>query len=177
MDTYLTESFIKKSQETEINEQEEKEPSLDDLMKFANTDLRQLIYVFKDSAAGRLKMDNGEISVGMVKKLSPPPKTLLAPREGQAEEMPQTLKPVTSKYLGILRLQGKKGTPLVSPGEYVKKGQTLAIVETLNIKNEIKADRSGVVVEIFEEDGRPVEYGEILFLIDTGISNGEQRAE
>ncbi|QEK18890.1 Biotin carboxyl carrier protein of acetyl-CoA carboxylase [[Clostridium] hylemonae DSM 15053] len=48
---------------------------------------------------------------------------------------------------------------------YVKKGQTLAIVEAMKLMNEIESDYDGTVTEILAENGQPVEYGQPLFRI------------
>ena len=44
-------------------------------------------------------------------------------------------------------------------------GQTLCVVEAMKTFNEIQADKAGKVVEIIKQDGDPVEYGEVLFVI------------
>jgi acetyl-CoA carboxylase biotin carboxyl carrier protein len=43
----------------------------------------------------------------------------------------------------------------------------LCIVEAMKLMNEIEADTAGRVVEILIEDGKPVEYGDRLFRIET----------
>ena len=55
--------------------------------------------------------------------------------------------------------------PIVSVGESVKKGQTLAIVEAMKLMNEIESDFDGKVAEIYAENGQAVEYGQPLFRI------------
>lgn len=55
----------------------------------------------------------------------------------------------------------------VNTGDRVKKGDVLCIVEAMKLMNEIEADASGKIVEICLEDAQMVEYGEVLFRIDT----------
>ena len=55
--------------------------------------------------------------------------------------------------------------PVVSVGDPVKKGQTLAIVEAMKLMNEIESDFDGKVAEIYVENGQAVEYGQPLFRI------------
>ena len=55
--------------------------------------------------------------------------------------------------------------PVVSVGDQVKKGQTLAIVEAMKLMNEIESDFDGKVAEIYVENGQAVEYGQPLFRI------------
>lgn len=54
----------------------------------------------------------------------------------------------------------------VSIGDYVKKGQVLAIVEAMKLMNEIESEYEGVVKEICVTNGQPVEFGQKLFVIE-----------
>lgn len=56
--------------------------------------------------------------------------------------------------------------PFVEVGATVKEGQTLLIIEAMKTMNQIPAPRSGKVTEILVDDGRPVEYGEALVVIE-----------
>ena len=59
--------------------------------------------------------------------------------------------------------------------EYVKVGSrvtpdtTVAIVMAMKVNNEIKAECSGTIVEIVAKNEDPVDYGTVLFRVDTGI--------
>ncbi len=55
--------------------------------------------------------------------------------------------------------------PFVQPGDRVRKGQVLCIIEAMKLMNEIESDADGVVVEIYPSNGQPVEFGERLFAI------------
>jgi acetyl-CoA carboxylase biotin carboxyl carrier protein len=56
--------------------------------------------------------------------------------------------------------------PFVEVGVQVKAGDTLIIIEAMKTMNQIPAPRSGTVTQILIEDGRPVEYGEPLMIIE-----------
>lgn len=60
--------------------------------------------------------------------------------------------------------------PFVEKGDKVKKGQVLCIVEAMKVMNEIESDVDGTVVDILVENAEPVEYNQVLFLIDTSSS-------
>ncbi len=62
--------------------------------------------------------------------------------------------------------------PFVELGGSVRKGDILCIVEAMKVMNEIKSDYEGVVREILVENGKPVEYGQILFVIQLSTSSG-----
>jgi len=53
----------------------------------------------------------------------------------------------------------------VQVGDHVNKGDTLCIIEAMKVMNEIQADISGQITEVFAEDGDSVEYGQPLFSI------------
>ena len=55
--------------------------------------------------------------------------------------------------------------PFVKVGDAVEKGQVLCIIESMKLMNEIESEVAGTVVAKLVESGRPVEYGEGLFLI------------
>jgi acetyl-CoA carboxylase biotin carboxyl carrier protein len=57
--------------------------------------------------------------------------------------------------------------PFVKPGDHVKSGQVVCIVEAMKLMNEIESDVSGVVVRALVENAQPVEYGQPLFAIRT----------
>lgn len=56
--------------------------------------------------------------------------------------------------------------PFVEVGSKVQAGQTLLIIEAMKTMNQIPAPRAGTVVQIMIEDGRPVEFGEPLMIIE-----------
>ncbi len=57
--------------------------------------------------------------------------------------------------------------PFVEVGDQVKVGQTLCILEAMKLMNELASDVDGVVREIKVENGAAVEYGQVLFDIET----------
>lgn len=54
----------------------------------------------------------------------------------------------------------------VEIGQDVNVGSVLCIVEAMKLMNEIESDLEGRVVQILAENGKPVEYNQVLFLID-----------
>ncbi|CAN0916802.1 Biotin carboxyl carrier protein of acetyl-CoA carboxylase 2, chloroplastic [Linum grandiflorum] len=55
--------------------------------------------------------------------------------------------------------------PFVKVGDTVQKGQVVCIIEAMKLMNEIEADKSGTIVEVVAEDGKPVTIGTPLFVI------------
>jgi acetyl-CoA carboxylase biotin carboxyl carrier protein len=56
--------------------------------------------------------------------------------------------------------------PLVEVGQSVKEGDRLCLIEAMKTFNDIVAPRSGTITRILFDDGRPVEYGEPLMIIE-----------
>jgi acetyl-CoA carboxylase biotin carboxyl carrier protein len=54
----------------------------------------------------------------------------------------------------------------IEVGQSVKVGTVLCIVEAMKLMNEIESDCDGTVVKVIAENGKPVEYNQILFLIE-----------
>lgn len=89
-----------------------------------------------------------------------------APAPGPAE-MAAHPGAVTSPMVGtVYRAAAPGEAPFVEPGQTVRAGQTLLIVEAMKTMNQIPAPRAGVVRQILVEDGQPVEYGEPLLILE-----------
>jgi acetyl-CoA carboxylase biotin carboxyl carrier protein len=56
--------------------------------------------------------------------------------------------------------------PFVTVGANVKQGQTVLIIEAMKTMNQIPAPKSGKVIEILVDNGQPVEFGEVLMVIE-----------
>ena len=56
--------------------------------------------------------------------------------------------------------------PFVGKGDTVSEGDTLCIIEAMKMMNQIESDVSGVVKSIRIQNGEPVEYGQVLIVID-----------
>ncbi|MDW5415237.1 acetyl-CoA carboxylase biotin carboxyl carrier protein [Iodobacter sp. CM08] len=63
------------------------------------------------------------------------------------------------------RASSPEAKNFVEIGQQVNVGDTLCIIEAMKLLNEIEADKAGVIKAILVENGRPVEYGEPLFII------------
>jgi acetyl-CoA carboxylase biotin carboxyl carrier protein len=69
--------------------------------------------------------------------------------------------------VGTVYMAGSPGAaPFIELGKQVKQGDTLLIVEAMKVMNPIKAPKSGKITQIFVADGKPVEFGEALVVIE-----------
>jgi len=76
---------------------------------------------------------------------------------------------VESPMVGTFyRAPAPDAPPYVEVGDRVEKGQTLCILEAMKLMNELEAEVAGEIREICVQNAEPVEYGQVLFRIDTG---------
>ena len=74
---------------------------------------------------------------------------------------------VTSPMVGVAYLSPEPGAPaFVTVGQQVTAGQTLLLIEAMKTFNQIKATKSGTVSAILVQNGAPVEYGEVLAVLE-----------
>lgn len=89
-----------------------------------------------------------------------------APQEGvvNPKQHPGALK---SPMVGTLYAAPEPGAATFTKvGNRVNQGDTVFIIEAMKVMNPIKAHTSGIVKEIFFNDGSPVEYGDVLIIIE-----------
>ncbi len=74
---------------------------------------------------------------------------------------------VLSPMVGTAYASAEPGGPaFVKEGDKVRQGQTVLIVEAMKVMNPIPAPRAGTVQRIAVGTGQPVEFGELLMVID-----------
>ncbi|HEY1934336.1 MAG TPA: acetyl-CoA carboxylase biotin carboxyl carrier protein subunit [Acetobacteraceae bacterium] len=75
---------------------------------------------------------------------------------------------VTSPMVGVAYLSPEPGSaPFVTLGQTVAAGQTLLLIEAMKTFNQIKAPKAGTVARVLVENGAPVEYGEVLMILES----------
>ncbi len=74
---------------------------------------------------------------------------------------------VKSPMVGVVYLSPEPGAALFAlPGQAVAAGQTLLLIEAMKTFNQIKAPKAGILRHVLITTGAPVEYGEVLMVID-----------
>jgi acetyl-CoA carboxylase biotin carboxyl carrier protein len=117
-------------------------------------------------------------SVAMPPAIAPAPGAILAPAAPAALPSPTAaadaaeteieLAVVKSPIVGTFYRSSEPGaSAFVEIGSTVKKGEVLCIIEAMKLMNEIDSEYDGEVVNIYVENGQPVQYGERLFAIRT----------
>ncbi len=55
--------------------------------------------------------------------------------------------------------------PFVDVGKTVTEDTVVCIIEAMKVMNEIKAETSGIITEVLAENGKPVQFGQVLFRV------------
>jgi len=156
-------------------------------------EIKKLIEILEKSQLAELDVSYGDIHLKLSKSggvqtvFQPAPPAMMAvaaPQAGQAgapaaapvqktAEAAPAPSPsgyaIKSPMVGTFyRSPAPNAEPFVKVGDTVKKGQTLCIIEAMKLMNEIECEVDGKVSAIKIQNAEPVEYGEVLMLIDTG---------
>ncbi len=84
-----------------------------------------------------------------------------------AEEDSSNYLEVKSPIVGTFyRSASPEKPPYVKVGDTIAKGDVVCIVEAMKLFNEIESEISGKIVKVLIEDAAPVEYDQVLFLVD-----------
>jgi len=98
-----------------------------------------------------------------------PPPAAVTPEEPAktAEEPTATLLEIKSPIVGTFyRSPNPEKGPYVQIGDSVSNGTVVCIVEAMKLFNEIESEVSGKIVKVMVEDAQPIEYDQVLFLVD-----------
>ena len=94
----------------------------------------------------------------------PAPASAAAPA---AAEAPAQGTPVESPLVGTFyAAPSPDSAPFVQVGDRVTPDTVICIIEAMKVMNEIKAEKAGVVKEIVAQNGQPVEYGQVLIILE-----------
>ncbi len=147
--------------------------------------LKTLIDLVETSGITELEVTEGEEKVRIVKAgaasaapvhtyapqmYAPAPAPVAAPVAAPAEPATPPVPSghqVKSPMVGTFYRSASPGSKVfVDIGTEVKEGDVLCIIEAMKLLNELPADHAGVVRQILVENGQPVEYGQVLFIIE-----------
>ena len=74
---------------------------------------------------------------------------------------------IKSPIVGTAYLSPEPGAkPFVSVGKKIKKGETIMIVEAMKTMNHVPSSLDGTVKKICVEDGQPIEYDQVLIILE-----------
>ena len=148
--------------------------------------VRSLADILNDTDLTEIEVERGDLKIRVAREvtMAAPVQYAPAPAQMAAAPAPVAATPaampsdpativarsgeeVKSPMVGTAYLQASpEAPPFIAPGDKVKKGQTLLIVEAMKTMNPIQSPRDGVVVEVLVGDAQPVEFGEPLVLLE-----------
>jgi acetyl-CoA carboxylase biotin carboxyl carrier protein len=106
--------------------------------------------------------------------VAPPTAKTTADGEGESKVSASTasnkenLVEIRSPIVGTFYRSSSPDKPVyVKPGDSIEVGAVVCIIEAMKLFNEIESEVAGKVVKVLVEDATPVEYDQLLFLIDT----------
>ncbi|MFT5219881.1 MAG: acetyl-CoA carboxylase biotin carboxyl carrier protein [Planctomycetota bacterium] len=138
--------------------------------------VKKLIELLEDSGIAELEIKEGEESVRISRQFAPAapvyvPAPVAAPvaAPGVPAEKVETHSghQVKSPMVGTFYESASPTSgPFVAQGQQVNVGDTLCIIEAMKMMNQIEADKAGIVRSILVESGSPVEFDQVLFIIE-----------
>lgn len=153
-------------------------------------DLEQIVHIVRNSDISEFELDQdgthlriarGVVAQGVAVQAVPQASIQVqpaivggsaghAPASSGANEDLSHLVKVESPIVGTFyRRPSPDAESYVSEGTVVKKGDTLCIIEAMKLMNEIEAPCEGRIERICLSDGKVVEFGEVLFLINPTV--------
>ncbi len=76
------------------------------------------------------------------------------------------LRDIVSPMVGTFYRAGSpESPPFADVGKAVTEDTVVCIIEAMKVMNEIKAETSGVIAEVVAENGKPVQFGQVLFRV------------
>jgi acetyl-CoA carboxylase biotin carboxyl carrier protein len=141
--------------------------------------VKKLIELLEESGIAELEIKEGEESVRISRQsavtqyaapaLAAAP-TASAPAPAPAAPAPaaeprghHVKSPMVGTYYGAA---SPSSEPFVKEGQQVNVGDTLCIIEAMKMMNQIECDKSGTISKILIENGSPVEFDQIMFIIE-----------
>lgn len=160
------------------------------MQEMKTSEIRDLIDFISQSGLNEVNIETKELKLHVkrepdqkVMKSSPAPAMMtmpmqapVAPAPTHAPAAPRHEKPVAagkttldikSPMIGTFYRSSNPDTPpFISVGDKVTKGQTVCIIEAMKLFNEIESEVSGTVVKVMIENATPVEYDQVLFVVE-----------
>ena len=137
--------------------------------------IRELVKIVQESGVGEIEIEDEGMRVSV--RRADEPGVAPVPALGRSRSPRTKKRPscppradairVESPMLGVFYRAPQPGAPpFVEVGDVVTVGQTLCLLEAMKLFNELKAEVDGRVRAIHVENGKPVEFGTLLFELD-----------
>jgi len=130
-----------------------------------------LAQLVRETKMSELRLENGAQSLRLRRREdgegpAPAARQEAAPARAAAPVNEDFGTPVNSSYVGVFRSSHPKtGKPMVKAEDTTETNQVLGWVECMGIRYEVVAPRAGTVAEVLVDDSEPVEFGQVLLVI------------
>jgi len=117
----------------------------------------------------RIRRRSGDVTPAVLVRSGQPgqPAAKIATGPGGTVMETAGLVPIESPMVGTFyRAPAPGADPYIKEGDLIQKGTVVCIVEAMKLMNEIESDVGGRIVKIVAENGKPVEFGQALFLVE-----------
>ena len=146
--------------------------------------VKALANILDDAGLAELEYETDDVAIRLSRVSGAAPVAAVAPVAAPAAVAAPTAAPaaqsaegaadlsahpgaVMSPMVGTAYISPEPGAPaFVEEGNIVKKGQTLLIVEAMKVMNPITAPQDGTVSKIMVKNAQPIEFGEVLVVIE-----------
>ncbi|MFT5549296.1 MAG: acetyl-CoA carboxylase biotin carboxyl carrier protein [Candidatus Azotimanducaceae bacterium] len=144
--------------------------------------VKKLIELLEESGIAELEIKEGEESVRISRYSAAAPIMQMAAPAMAAAPVPAAVAVAPAVLAAPADMSGQQikspmvGTfyssasptsgPFVKEGQKVKVGDTLCIIEAMKMMNQIEADKAGTIRSIVVENGSPIEFDQVLFIIE-----------
>ena len=125
--------------------------------------LTELEYTVKDT---KIKVSKNTISVNSQSFPNPKVVSSSSPDANISDDIVSGIE-IKSPIIGTAYHAPEPGAKkFVEVGKKIKKGDTVMIVEAMKTMNHVPATSAGVVKKILVNDGQPVEFGQVLIILE-----------
>jgi acetyl-CoA carboxylase biotin carboxyl carrier protein len=94
------------------------------------------------------------------------PQNAVEPAPAGERPEAEPLRDIVSPMVGTFyRATAPEAPPFVDVGKQVNEDTVVGIIEAMKVMNEIKAETSGIITEVLAENGKPVQFGQVLFRV------------
>jgi acetyl-CoA carboxylase biotin carboxyl carrier protein len=146
-------------------------------------EVRSLIELMKKNGLAVFKFEQGDFKItlktpegaaggatvihGSAPTAAPAPVAVVpAAAPASAEPAKPNYKEIKSPMVGTFYASPSPDSPsFVEVGKTINAESVVCIIEAMKVMNEIKAEIAGKIVEIVAQDGKPVQFGEVLFRV------------
>src|SRR5262249_41566137 len=88
------------------------------------------------------------------------------PAQPAAQEKSGSLREIVSPMVGTFyRASSPESAAFTDVGREITEESVVCIIEAMKVMNEIKAETKGTIAEIVAENGKPVQFGQVLFRV------------